>query len=408
MTRRILRISLALVVGVAFGIFVVRDPGYVLVAYGQYSVEASLWTAVILVLVTIAVVWLVYRLVHSALGTGKVVKRVVSGQRQMDAAYYATKGLEHESEGELEKALTAYQFAIDRDQKSALLFLRSAEIANRAGNLVQQDRILDEAEAKFPKLSETIGVHRVQLQYKAGQHSIALESLEKLASKYPRSVAVQRLRAQLYHSERNWQQVVSALTRLCKKSLPDSELLKNKLIEAYRHRLEEAADTEADPIQLKRTWKKIPRAMRNDPKLIGSYCRVLSKLGQGEVAAEVLLQHLRKMFDESLVVFYGSLEIAPEQRIKELKVWIDSHSDSVGAHLALGRLLALTCDFDGARNVLKKGLGIRASAELLEALAQVEIRLNNYQRAAELLLQATECRDLAGLRKPSSRQLAHK
>ena len=406
MTRPVLRISIALAVGVVIGIFMDRDPGYVLVAYGQYSVETSLWVAAVLILVAIAVAWLVYRFAHMVLGSGKIVKGMVSKQRQLDASVYAIQGLERESEGELEKALTAYRFAIDRDQKSALLFLHSAKIANRAGNLAQRDLALAEAETKFPKLSKVIGINRVQLQYEAGQHAVALDTLEELASKLPRSVTIQRLKARLYRHERNWPEVIDALTQLHMKNLSDSEQLENELKKAYCHRLEELAGAETDLSQLKKAWKKVPRAMQEDSKLVESYCKALSKLGHDAVAAEVLRRRLRNAYDESLVILFGSLEIPAEERIKALNVWTDSHSDSAGAHLALGRLLALTCDFDGARIKLKKSLDIQPSTESFKALAQIEMQLNNHEKASELLLQSATCRELAELGETSPQRLA--
>jgi HemY protein len=53
----------ALLVGVGIVALIQTDPGYVLVSYGNYTLETSLWVGLLLLLLLVLSMWLLLRLV---------------------------------------------------------------------------------------------------------------------------------------------------------------------------------------------------------------------------------------------------------------------------------------------------------------------------------------------------------
>ncbi|MEK9535081.1 MAG: heme biosynthesis HemY N-terminal domain-containing protein, partial [Halieaceae bacterium] len=65
------RLSLYLIVGLIAGAIWAntgtRDPGYVLLAWGDWQIETSVWLALSLLLLGLLLLWLVLRVVRSTL-----------------------------------------------------------------------------------------------------------------------------------------------------------------------------------------------------------------------------------------------------------------------------------------------------------------------------------------------------
>jgi HemY protein len=67
--RRLFATTLiALLVGVGIVAVLKTDPGYVLVAYGNYTLESSLWIGLLLLLLLVLLVFLLLRLVYRIVG----------------------------------------------------------------------------------------------------------------------------------------------------------------------------------------------------------------------------------------------------------------------------------------------------------------------------------------------------
>ena len=101
---------IAVVLGGLIGTLVVRDPGYVLLAYGDLAFETSLWFALVLLALTYLTLrflfWLFNRTLASTSRFGGWLKR----RKATKAQKQTVQGLLHMSEGqwaEARKVLTA-------------------------------------------------------------------------------------------------------------------------------------------------------------------------------------------------------------------------------------------------------------------------------------------------------------
>ena len=98
--RRIFAIALfALLLGVGVVALIETDPGYVLVAYGNYTLESSLWVGLLLLFALILLVYLALRLVFRLVGGQRSLVSWLGTRKTHHAARLSTRGLINFLEG---------------------------------------------------------------------------------------------------------------------------------------------------------------------------------------------------------------------------------------------------------------------------------------------------------------------
>ena len=161
---RLLRISIWVsVLGVllAFGLYlgdrVKADPGYVLFAYGGYTIEMSLWAFIILFVAVTVVLWIVFGL-GSALGRLPLsVFRAWGRMRHRKADSRLIEGALWLRRDEPARALAVLKKDASSESLPALHWLLASEAARRLEQLDESERYLEAAEqlmASIPKAIE--------------------------------------------------------------------------------------------------------------------------------------------------------------------------------------------------------------------------------------------------------------
>lgn len=161
---RLLRISIWVsVLGalLAFGLYlgdrVKADPGYVLFAYGGYTIEMSLWAFIILFIAVTVVLWIVFGL-GSALGRLPLsVFRAWGRMRHRKADSRLIEGALWLRRDEPARALAVLKKDASSESLPALHWLLASEAARRLEQLDESERYLETAEqlmASIPKAIE--------------------------------------------------------------------------------------------------------------------------------------------------------------------------------------------------------------------------------------------------------------
>ena len=161
---RLLRISIwvsvlgaLLAVGLYLGDRVKADPGYVLFAYGGYTIEMSLWAFIILFIAVTVVLWIVFGL-GSALGRLPLgVFRAWGRMRHRKADSRLIEGALWLRRDEPARALAVLKKDASSESLPALHWLLASEAARRLEQLDESERYLEAAEqlmASIPKAIE--------------------------------------------------------------------------------------------------------------------------------------------------------------------------------------------------------------------------------------------------------------
>jgi len=385
--RVVLILLAALVIGGVIGALVARDPGYVLIAYADMSVETSLWFGVFTLLLVYMLLrlasYLWSRFVLSGIGLA-----LWNRERRAQVARKQTiQGLLLSAEGrwsEAHKLLVAGA----RDARMPLVnYLHGARSAQALGNYAERDELLGRARAETPGSKVAVTLTRVAFQLDAGQHEQALAALLELQRESPRNPAVLAMLQRCYMALGDWQATLELAPDLRRqKALPGDEL-DAALRRACLARLAQLADPNAAG-QFEAVWNLLPKTLRHDPELVVAAANARSTQGRPRDAEQLLREGLKRAWDDRLVDCYGHLDADLGAQLETAEGWLKDRPNSAPLLLALGRLAGRNEQWDKAREYLEASLRSNPGRDVYAALGRLCVKLGDVARGAEYLARA--------------------
>lgn len=336
MIRLLSLILAALALGGALAAAMLRDAGYVLIAYDGATVETSLWFAAAAVLALGALIYALVRAWRSVAGGGRRLGGAVRARRRRSRLQRAQEGAVLLFEGrwrEAEKALR--ETAADVDVP-LLSYAGAAHAANEAGRFDERDAILEAAKGAAPDAAQAIELVRSEQQQAAGQWQPSVATLTALREALPRHPLVQA-RLLAAHQALGNDAAVAEL-------VPDAPVAATGEAESglWRARLAKSRGSADAAQHARRTWRAMPRALRQQEGLVADYADTLAKHGEVDEAEALLRRSLGKHWHASWVRRYGALPAGNEgeaaKRLATASAWLADHPDDSALLLALGRL----------------------------------------------------------------------
>ena len=143
---------------------------------------------------------------------------------------------------------------------------------------------------------------------------------------------------------------------------------------------------------MRRTWRAMPKALRQQEALVADYADALASHGAGGEAETLLRRGLAKHWHGSWVRRYGALAVpdADEaaRRLATANAWLGDHGDDPALLLTLGRLAHATGDDAEAQRHLAACAEQALDAETLRELATLSEATGNAAAAAGYLRRA--------------------
>ena len=191
MIRWLIVVSAALALGGLLAALMLRDAGYVLIAYDGATLETSLWFAVtVLVLIAAGAHLLGGAWRAMARGGARLAATAAKrGQRTLRAQ--AERGAMLLLEGRWAEAEGPLRETAPRLDVPLLGFVAAARAANEAERFADRDAVLDGARAALPNAAFVLELARSELQQQAGQWQASLETLAGLRQEAPRHPLVE-------------------------------------------------------------------------------------------------------------------------------------------------------------------------------------------------------------------------
>ncbi|VAW75648.1 hypothetical protein MNBD_GAMMA15-908 [hydrothermal vent metagenome] len=370
---------LVLLVSVAAALFALPDPGYVLVGYGNTSVETSL-------VATAIVLFIAYLAVRALVGVWRVPVRLKrwSGQRQLLklSQRYDAAVIELVS-GKLERAERLLGRLADDRRTPLAACLSAAQAANRLGVDERRDRYLGVALKRFPTAESAICLVQAELQLARGQFDQAQTTLTHLDTLMPRSRDMLRLKMQLYTGQQEWGQLRELLPALRRSEVLDHEQWQRLAVQVYQERIRELTAAR-DVDTLKNGWTQLPPPVRQDHALLALFIEQLVRLGDHQQAEGLLREQLVQVWDERLVYLYGQLENCdgPAQQGVAEK-WLEQHDKDAVLLLVLGKISLRNQLWGKARSYLEASIGQQPTAEAYRLLGDLLEQLEDPDAAGE-------------------------
>jgi HemY protein len=378
----VLALFIAIALGGLVGTLLVRDPGYVLVAYADTVLETSLWVALGMVLLLYAVIRGAGFLIHKLTQGQSRMLRWRSGRKTRAARSQTVRGLLVMAEGRWEDAKKLLLGAADDVETPLINYLNAARAAHELGEHGERDAHLKRAHETTPGAKFAVTLTQAEFNIADGRYEQALASLLNLRKRAPRHRAVLAMLAECYEALGDWQALGHMFADLKKyKVLPDAELHRVERV-VWQANLRTGSDAGA-------LWKKLPRNLRADTQLLRQWVRDLmdsSRLDDAELAIRQIQSH---QWQEDLALWYG--DIASSDQARQLVIaqgWLKERPNDANVALAVGRLCLRNEKFEQAREAFETSLRLAPNDAVYGELGRLCIALGDERRGTEYLLRS--------------------
>jgi HemY protein len=362
-------LSLAVVVLAAI-LFVQKDPGFVLVKYGDFSVETSLAFGIIAVAIAALLIHFIFRVLMSIWNFPGSVKRQSKSRRYDKSRRLLNQGLIDLAEGRFDQAESNLVKLVEYSESPLVHYLAAARAAQLQGKHDERDSYLKAAHEARPEAEMAIGVTQAELQLAHQQLEQSLATLTHLRGIAPRHNHVLRLLARVYFELEDWQSLVELLPDIRKKKLLKESILKNMEGKSYRGFL---AAAKGNQQALEKAWTKIPKASQTDADLILYYIKLSNRASSNSSSVEqLIIKSLDQKWDNRLVEAYGLFKaIDPNQQLRRTEKWLGDYAKNEYLLLALGRICIRARLWGKAQSYLEASIGVNAMAASCLVLAKL-------------------------------------
>ena len=385
---RIIILVAVMVAGLIFGPQASGNKGYVLIALGNYTIESSVTSAVILAVLFYGALLIVEWLLGRVFGLRRKTLGWYGSRRRRKANQQTVAATLAMAEGHYSQAEKLMLKGASNSDTPLLNYLSAAKAAQARGDAVRRDQYLQKAQEENPKAELALTLTQTQLQIEQGQYDTALAMLESVYALNPRHPMVLDQLRQVHLARHDWAALCDLIPTLHKvgKLTPKQE--EELLQQAWNGRLQQAA---SNLETLKAVWQELPRKLRLEPELLASYGDLLRGLGADSEAANLWQDALRKQAMPQLLSRLPKLKLDNYQPLLAL---LQKQQGQPEVDNALAQLYLLAGQLDEAQKLLEQQVEKAPTAAVYHALGQVMDKRRLTNKANEYYRQALE---LAGI-----------
>ncbi len=384
--RRIFALALiALLLGVGVVAVIETDPGYLLLAYGDYTLESSLWVGLILFLVFTWLLYIAIALLGRILGGKKSLSGWLGSRRAHKAARLTNRGLVNFIEGNWSRARRELLRGARDNETPLLNYLLAARASARLGEPEQVQEHLLAAVESSASANIAVALTRAEIQLQAGQYRQAIDTLQEARrspGRYPRALA---LLQRAYTGLEDGAGLAELLPQLKKYQVINAEEQQALEREVFGRMLQQAGDPGrgASLDGLCDAWHRIPTAVREDAAMIRRFTALLVATGGNALAEKTILRELKHSWDPELVRVYGLVQSDNLRRqLARAEGWLTEHPQDPQLFLCLGRLAARDKLWGKSRDYFEKSYRLQRSSEICAELGRLLSALGEANVAA--------------------------
>lgn len=380
-----------LLLAVWLGLKLKADPGYLLIAYQQWTVEMPLWIAG-LVLVLVCLLFSIVVSLITQLGTLK--KRFSKWYKYHSLVKLnrkIQKGIMLLVQGQWAKAEKTLSLTSQENPLSFVQHTAAALAAQKQGALIRQAHHLHQAYQTTAHAELPIGLIESELGLKNNELDKSLGKLQNLHQQFPKQPRLLALLSEVYLIKKEWLALLKLLPDIKKTK---SMSLKNLLlleITIYVGLLHTLVDENNEP-ELVKTWQQIPRRLQVNKKIVAAYVNALLYFAKPDEAISILQHTLKKEWDDGLILRYSQCESAdPTKQLAWLEHEMKKHASSAALFYSLAKLAKLNQLWGKARDYFTTAIKLESNSQLyfeygklLEQLGESQAAKQAFQKGLEI------------------------
>ncbi len=367
-------ILIALLLGVGVVAIIETDPGYLLLAYGDYTLESSLWVGLLLLFLFTLLLYAGIALLRRLIGGQKTLSGWMDSRRARQAARLTNRGLVNFIEGNWSKSRRDLLRGARKNEASLVNYLLAAQASARLDEPEQTEQHLQAAAESSSTANTAVALARAEIQLQAGQYQQAVNTLQEARrspGRYPQALA---LLQRAYIGLGDSAGLAALLPQLKKYRVINDDEKKALERDLYGPLLQQAGDSGggASLDTLCDAWHKMPASVKGDAAMIRRYASLLVAMGGNALAEKTILRELKKNWDPELVRVYGFVEGDDVRRqLANAEAWLNSHPEDAQLFLCLGRLAARDKLWGKARDYFEKSYRLQRTAETCAELGRL-------------------------------------
>jgi len=384
-------VLLVLLAGAWLGTLMHVDPGYVLLAWGNTSVEMSLWLLLAAVVLLFGVAVLSLRLLVAFNLPFQVLGRWQESSRLKRMQMQTRHGLLALADGQNLRAEKKFAELAPVTTQPIVVLPALATALGRQGKLDEAKQVLQRLVTEFPGSQQLVHLKLAEVYLYQGDDQSALESLQRLHQLNPQHAEANQLLLDVLQRVQQWPELIELLTVVGKHKQLTSEQLSRQQQLAYGRALAQtqknaanAADNGLD--NLEALWRKAPPAVTQHGASVLAYAQAMSRIEASPAVktAAFIEQHLLQQWQDDLVLEYAHLPLLDiEQRLSTAETWQTKAQDSAALKLTLGRLCRRLELWGKAQDYLQASLNLQASKHAHAEMARLQHHLGHMDAAIE-------------------------
>ena len=347
------RFSLYLVCGLVLGAVLVnaisQDPGYLLVTWGDWQLETSVWLALSALLLSLVLLWFILRALRTTLKVPRALRRWLGLRSARGAQRRADKGFAAFFEGHWDVAEKALKKGGAPDEQTLLHPLYAALAALHRGESARALALLEQAETEGLAPISLITLARAECHLKAGATNEAERSLEQLSASERKTPRAKALRAEAAYLQRDWQPLTELLADVRRAGIAPDEQINVWERESWNALLSEADDAASTAVSV---WKRAPESLKAPgqplwPALLDILRRDAQAdalQAQADALQKVLQERLQQHCEPATLEAVNGL---PDKQLLKMKKaiqrWRDEDSEG-RCHAVLARIARIEGD----------------------------------------------------------------
>lgn len=375
MIIRALFIFLVLLASVMLGLQLEHDPGYVLLQYRHWTIETTIWVALLVLVLTVIILHIFLSLCQWAIHLPSSFRQWLTKRRIHQSQLKTRQGLIEFSEGHWQQAKNHLIQAVPAADTPLVNYLTAARAAQEMGENQLRDDYLRQAQQSMPEASIAVGLTQAQLQLAHKQWEQALATLRHLQDLAPNHPHVLKLLMQLYEDMKDWPQLLALLPELKRNHVVTSDAYDTLQQHVYLQTM--LALIKQNQSQKLLTFvSHLPKHLLNNPELMTTYCQYLLNNNEASQAELVLRRCLRKVFNEQLIQLYGQIN-SNDAQLTFAESWLTAHPHSPALLLCLGRLSKAQNLWGKAKSYYEQSIEQGATTEAYIELGTLLEQLND-------------------------------
>lgn len=386
MKRGFIYLLVALLIAVGLSQAIEYDPGYLLLSYGHYTLETTIWVAVLLVFLLIVTVVIVLRILSLLLKRSYTFGHWFSDRRSRQSQQKTAEGIIALVEGNWSKSKRLLAAGAERSETPLINYLFAAYACNELGEDEQSRLFLQQAEQSTRGAEAAMHIAQAEMQLKQGNLEDSLAILNRVRDKASQYPYVLRLLKSVYIGLADWQGLAGLLADLKKNQLIEKSEWHKLSVACAKEIILAMADKklsqEKNLSQLHDYWHGLSKMLQKNSEIVAVYVQSLITLGEELEAEKILRQQLNAEWSTELIGYYG--KVKAENSNKQLLVaehWLQERNSDAALLLCLGRLSLRNELWGKAKSYFESSYKLVKSAEVCAELGRLLACLGDHEKS---------------------------